>query len=192
MKTHQVVVFLCILSMAFKANSQKMDFIPNETIPFGRFNPAAPKEVRDYEEMIGICDCKSLARRSDGTWPDSVNMVWKFEYIFNGRAVQDRTFREDGFNATSIRQYDPDSSRWVVSYFSSNSANPSAPVWTGNRDKEQMILYKEQTAPNGMKGYYRITFYEITHRGFRWKGEWVSENESVVFPNWYIDCKKRL
>jgi hypothetical protein len=53
-----------------------------------------------------------------------------------------------------------------------------------------MTLYKPQKATNGFDGYSRLTFYDISDSGYKWRGEWVSEDESVVFPFWKIDCKK--
>ncbi|ULC60281.1 hypothetical protein MBM09_04650 [Flaviramulus sp. BrNp1-15] len=51
-------------------------------------------------------------------------------------------------------------------------------------------MYKEQTAPNGTEGFYRLTFYDISKSGYKWVGEWVDKSESVVFPTWKINCTR--
>ena len=33
-----------------------------------------------------------------------------------------------------------------------------------------------------MDGFSRLTFYDITDKGFKWIGEWVDPTEKVTFP----------
>lgn len=141
--------------------------------------------------MIGICDCISIRKGSDGAWGDSVNMSWEFRYILNGMAVQDLTLKSDGLHSGSIRQYNADSSSWYVHYYSSASASARLGTWEGGNSGDDIILYKDQNAPNGAEGKYKITFSDITEDGFNWIGEWVTPDESVVFPTWKIFCEKR-
>ena len=42
-----------------------------------------------------------------------------------------------------------------------------------------------------MDGFYRLTFSDINSEGYQWAGEWVSKDETVVFPTWKISCTKR-
>jgi hypothetical protein len=42
-----------------------------------------------------------------------------------------------------------------------------------------------------MDGKYKITFYNISKRGFDWLGEWVTPDETIMYPTWKIFCKKR-
>jgi len=159
--------------------------------PYGKLNPDAPKEVADYAPLIGLCDCNSTARNPDGSWAETQAMTWTFKYIMNGMAVQDETIKEDGSNSGSLRQYIADSSRWYVHYYTSKSPTTVLSVWEGNRQGDSIRLYKPQKAPNGMDGFYRITFRNISESGFNWLGEWVDTSETVVFPTWKIDCIKR-
>ena len=53
------------------------------------------------------------------------------------------------------------------------------------------MLYRAQKAPNGMDGFYRLTFSDISKKGFNWIGEWVDTTEKVIFPTWKISCTKR-
>lgn len=70
---------------------------------------------------------------------------------------------------------------------------PSAqfPVWEGNKKDGKIVLYRKQKAPNGMDGFYRLTFYDMTETGFEWIGEWIDKAETIVFPTWKISCIKR-
>ncbi len=157
--------------------------------PYGLPNPEAPAQLMDFAPLIGECNCKSVARNADQTWGDTIDMVWRFKYIMNGMGVQDETLKTDGKHSGSIRQFIADSARWFVHYYSSASPSPTLPAWEGTRNEEgKIILYRKQKAPNGMDGFYKITFSDMTEDGFNWAGEWVTPNESFSFPTWYIKC----
>jgi len=159
--------------------------------PFGSLNPNAPAQVSDYAPLIGTCDCTSSLRNKDRTWSESQKMEWTFKYIMNGTAVQDESIKEDGSHSGSIRQFIADSSKWYVHWYSNTSPSTSLPTWEGNKQGDSIVLYKNQKAPNGMDGFYRLTFKNISEEGFNWIGEWVDTSETVVFPTWKIDCIKR-
>jgi hypothetical protein len=160
--------------------------------PFGRLNPSAPEATADFQPMIGTCDCISVNRNPDGTWQDSLKMEWQFKYIMNGTAVQDEVWRENGLMAGSLRFYNADSSKWHVSYYANNAIPATLPTWSGSKnDHGNIVLYMPQKAPNGMAGFSRLTFHNIRTDGFDWKGEWVSKDESIVYPFWTINCVKR-
>ncbi|MEO0572477.1 MAG: nuclear transport factor 2 family protein, partial [Bacteroidota bacterium] len=128
----------------------------------------------------------------DRTWAEPVDMLWRFKYIMDGMGIQDETLKADGKHSGSIRQFIPDSTRWYVHYYNSGTPTTLLPVWEGNKNEEdKIVLYREQKAPNGMDGFYRLSFYDMTEEGYKWVGEWVNSTESVVFPTWKIDCKKR-
>ncbi|MDF1695789.1 MAG: hypothetical protein P1U56_08165 [Saprospiraceae bacterium] len=186
--------FILTILIAFSSSLflfSQAEYEPSPINPYGLPNPNAPAEIQDYQNMIGICDCFSTRRNQDGTWADSVNMVWEFKYIMNGLAVQDQTLKEDGAHAGSIRQYIADSSRWYVHYYSSAKPTLQLGTWQGGNKGEDIVLYKRQAAPNGMDGNYKITFHGINEHGFNWKGEWTSLDETIIYPTWRIRCKKR-
>ncbi|WP_083157930.1 YybH family protein [Allomuricauda sp. CP2A] len=165
------------------------NFEPSSEHPYGLPNPNAPEEIIDFAPLIGECHCKSEVRKADQSWAEPVNMVWRFKYIMNGMAIQDETLKEDGTYSGSIRQFIPDSTRWYVHYYSFPRASTTLPSWEGNRTEDgKIVLYKEQKAPDGTDGFYRITFYDIEDSGFKWVGEWVDKTNSVIFPTWKIDC----
>ena len=140
--------------------------------------------------MIGSCDCKSLLRNPDQSWGDTTRMRWEYRYALNGTVIQDITWKDDDTYTSSIRQWNADSAKWYVTFFSSGFATPAPPTWTGGMKGENLVLYKDQTAPNGVAGDYRITFENISEKGFDWRGEWVDKNEQFTFPTWLIWCTK--
>ena len=182
------LVCLAITTVSFS----QLDFIyePSSSYPFGRYNPSAPEEVQDFESMIGVCDCRSLQRNPDGTWQDTVEMKWKFKYILNGTAVQDETWKADSVYATSIRQFSPDSSQWIVTYYSYPAISNTISVWKGKKEKDKIVLKQPFQAPNGMDGYSVLQFYDMTAQGYKWKGEWVKDDGTITYPFWYIQCKR--
>lgn len=184
-------LLLCCFILQHSITAQ-WEYEPSAAHPFGQPNPTAPKELLDFAPMIGECDCTSQSMGSDQKWAEPVDMIWRFKYIMNGMAVQDETLKADGKHSGSIRQFVADSSSWYAHYY--NSARPSLklPVWEGTKkDDNKIILYKPQKAPNGIDGFYRLSFYDIDQEGFKWIGEWVDKTESVVFPTWKINCRKR-
>ena len=187
-KPVQLLSFLLLItSLSFAQN----EYEPSETHPYGQPNPEAAPQIKDYQDLIGECQCKSFTRNPDQTWADPVDMVWRWKYIMNGKAVQDETIKSDGKNSGSIRQFIADSSRWFVHYYSSAAPSTTLSTWEGNKeDNRNIILYRNQKAPNGMEGYSRLTFYDITDSGYKWIGEWVDKSKTVVFPFWKIECTR--
>lgn len=165
----------------------------NKAYPFGQANPDAPPQVKDFAPLIGISDCQSFSRKPDGTWNEAVAMEWRFKYIMNGMAVQDETLKQDGLHSGSIRQFDEKSGNWMVHYYASSAPGvKSLPAWEGSlQDDGKIVLFKEQTATNGMAGFYRLTFYDISAQSFKWIGEWVNEDQTIEYPTWKIECNKR-
>lgn len=166
-----------------------MNYEVSEENPYGKYNPKAPEQLQDYKALIGVCDCMSESRKPDGSWAKPVKMTWRWKYIMNGMAVQDETLKEDGVHSGSIRQYDKDSLRWNVHYYSTKGISSQLPVWNGNKKSDgKIVLYRDQKAPNGTKGFFRLTFYNISEKGYNWIGEWVDKTEKIVYPTWKINC----
>ena len=187
MKTLLILLTTCCL---FSVQAQ-YEYEPNDEYPFGRINPEAPKEVSDFAALIGECKCKSVARIDQNTWADSVDMIWRWKYIMNGWGVQDETLKADGTHSGSIRQFNADSSSWYVHYYSNATPLPTLSSWEGGMKGDNIVLYKDQTSPGGIDGYYRLTFSNISNKGFNWVGEWVTKDEtSFIYPTWKIFCKR--
>lgn len=181
-----LILFLTLPALA------QYNYEVSDENPFGKLNPEAPEEVGDFAPLIGVSECISESRAADGSWNPTVNMLWTFKYIMNGMAVQDETLKEDGRHSGSIRQFSPDSSAWYVHYYSSASVPARLPAWEGAKnDDGNIVLYREQQSPNGLDGFYRLTFYDITGNSFEWIGEWVNKDESFNYPTWKISCTKK-
>jgi len=194
-KTITIVAALILIvtsSQAAKAQSTKYAYEVSPQNPYGKLNPDAPSEVADYELLIGTCDCLSYSKNLDnGTWAPPVNMEWTFKYIMNGTAVQDGTLKSDESHAGSIRLYQPDSAKWYIHYFNIKKPTSVLAVWSGGNKGDEIVLLQQQKAPNGLDGFYKIRFYDISERGFSWIGAWTTPNESFVIETLKIECKKR-
>lgn len=186
------LIWLMLIGLGVPSSTDLNTF-PHEAVPshpHGQPNPAAPKQLADFQPMIGTASCQSKTRVDDETWAEPVAMTWTFQYIMNGMAVQDITLKADGRHSGSIRQFDVVKDQWNIHYFSSSNPTSQLPVWTGGKSGERLVFWRQQTAPNGMSGHYRLTFYEITDSSYRWIGEWVSDDLSLTYPTWKIDCLK--
>ena len=182
---------LLLLCLTFSLSAQNEYEISIEN-PYGKVNPNAPAQTADFAPLIGLCDCTSTSRNPDGTWAVAVNMTWQWKYIMNGMAVQDETLKADGKHSGSIRQYNSDSLRWYVHYYASTTAVSTLPTWEGNKTEDgKIVFYRERKAPNGMDGFYRLSFYDIDEKGYKWVGEWVNTTETIVYPTWRISCARR-
>jgi hypothetical protein len=186
----KAIILSILVIFIFQLSAQNVDYSVSEKNPYGQPNPNAPQQIEDFAPMIGDCDCKSLRRNSDGTWQDTLNMVWRFKYILNGMAIQDETWHENDFYATSIRQFNTDSLNWVVSFYGTRFISNKVSVWHGNKIGDDIVLKMPQKSPNGLDGINRLTFFDVSEDGFKWKGEWTNLDESIVYPFWMIDCKK--
>jgi len=185
MKTHSII--LCLLLMTIAGHAQYEATLQN---PYGLPNPDAPEQIKDYQGLIGECSCISVRRNPDQSWGEEVPMKWTFKYIMNGMAVQDETIKADGKHSGSIRQFHKDSLRWYVHYYSSGAPSTILPVWEGTKKDNEITLYREQKAPNGAEGYFRLRFHDIDKKGYKWVGAWTSKDEKTVFPTWKIICTR--
>ncbi|MEL6810686.1 MAG: hypothetical protein AAFP76_05080 [Bacteroidota bacterium] len=186
----QRTFIIAVLLVAHFVSAQE-NYAVSPTNPYGKLNPKAPPETGDFDPLIGLCDCISTKRNQDQSWAQPEKMTWRFKYIMNGMAVQDETAETGGRYSGSIRQFIADSSKWYVHYYSNNFPSTVLPAWEGGKRGDSIVLYREQKAPNGMDGSYRITFSNISEKGFKWAGEWVDTQEKIVYPTWTIDCVKR-
>jgi len=53
------------------------------------------------------------------------------------------------------------------------------------------VLRQPQKAPGtDFDGYSTVTFSNVSAEGFDWSGEWISEDGSLVYPFWRIQCQQ--
>ncbi len=181
---------LLFLTISIQVSAQEYAYDVSEAYPYGRPQPDAPKQLLDYELLIGECECTSTRRNPDQTWGAPEDMIWRYKYIMNGTAVQDETLKPDGSHSGSIRQFITDSSQWYVHYYSNKGPTTRLSTWKGGNRGDSIVLYNKQKAPNGADGFFRITFSNITKDGFHWLGEWTDTTETITFPTWKIRCRK--
>ena len=147
--------------------------------------------LSDFNEMIGTCNCTSKRMGKDGKWLKAVDATWTFKYIMDGKGVQDDFTLADGSSGGSIRQYNEKEKSWFVHYYASNSPTPRLQSWKGKRTKDKnIVLYSPQQSASGEDGFFKLTFHDISKKGYKWKGEWVNTNESKINPFWTIECFK--
>ena len=187
MKLINIILLLVSVSLLISQENQET----STKYPFGRLSPNAPHQVADYKLLIGTCDCESSKRKAGKSWEIPQKMTWTFKYIMNGTAVQDETIKEDGSHSGSIRQFVADSSKWYVHWYSSQKPKAKLSTWSGSNKGGDIVLKQNQKAPNGMDGFYRITFRNITSEGFDWTGAWINVTETIIYPTWKISCLKR-
>ena len=189
----KTILLLSVLLLIYGAlAAQPGQYEPSDKNPFGLKNPDAPPQLSDYDKLIGTSICKSINRNLEGVWQDTVSMKWTFRYIMDGTAIEDVTIKDDGAHGMSIRQYRPDSAKWYVTYFSRNNPPNVASVWSGNATESgEILLEKNQSAPNGLKGISQLKFSKINEEGFNWEGSWIGIDTAIVFPFWRIHCVKK-
>lgn len=185
------LLLICLAFSTCRFSYSQYNNEPSKDYPFGKAHPDAPKELMDFQPLIGQSKCKSSTRNQDGSWVEAIDMLWTFKYIMNGKAIQDETLKSDGGHSGSIRQFNADSSKWYVHYYSSGGIPKTLPSWEGSKTEDgNIVLYRDQKAPNGTDGFFRLTFYDISEIDYKWIGEWVDTTETVVFPTWKISCIK--
>ncbi len=162
------------------AAHERCETIPPEEDVFGRF--------------IGRWQVRLAIHEPDGV-NQAYNGEWHFSRILKGRAVQDvwiipsmnkMTSDNDYFHeyGTSIRTYDPESSKWKV-------------VWVGPiqhhffvfdvcRTGEDIIL--EECSQTKLK--MKWTFYDIAANSFQWKSEVYIRKMKGWFTNYHMSVKR--
>jgi len=157
---------------------------------YGKPNKNALAEIKDFEKLIGVCNCKSVQYRA-GKPGDTLDLKWKWKYILDGYGIQDEGWYGNDTTQnhfTSIRILNPKTKKWHVPFFTPNmTSNPN--IWTGGKEGDKIILKRTQKTK---KGEFEsiLTFSSITDKGFNWEGKIFnpSLNKTNVF--WKIWCIK--
>ena len=76
MKQLTTLLLLC----SFTVFSQT-EYEPSKAFPFGQANPEAPQQIKDFEPMIGLCNCKSTSQNQDGSWSEPVNLGYPINTV---------------------------------------------------------------------------------------------------------------
>lgn len=183
------VTFFFISIIRVSSQENTISYRISKENPYGKYNPKAATEIQDYKDLIGLCKCTLETRNPDGSWQKSLKLSWKWKYVLNGTALQDETLKEDGKISGNIRQYDTIVKQWNVNYYSSEKIPPQLAVWKSNKSTEgRIILYTNQNAPNGAEGFSKVTFFEISDKGYKSIGEWTDLSEKTLYTTWKITC----
>ncbi|PCI82171.1 MAG: hypothetical protein COB20_00775 [SAR86 cluster bacterium] len=138
--------------------------------------------------MVGRNDCaEQKLNNATGDWVDS-SRAWDGLYFMNGFAIRDGGKSGAATNG-NIRVYDAATQEWVVTFFSTPIYSSS--TWRGKMEGEELVLRQPQKAPGtDFDGFSTLTFSNLSAQGFDWTGAWVSEDGSLVFPFWRVQCQK--
>lgn len=159
--------------------------------PYGKPNEKVLPELKDYDKLIGVCNCKSVQYRN-GIAGDTLQLKWRWKYILNGNGVQDDGwFGNDSIQSsfTSIRILNPQTKKWHVPFFTPNMrANPQ--IWIGGKEGDNIVLKRTQKTQNGGEAESILTFSNITDKGFNWEGKIYIPTKNFTNVFWRIWCIK--
>lgn len=163
----------------------KTEYEPSAAYPYGRPNPEAPEELQQYAFIIGTCECQVERFRYPDGKSISYKAVWKNSWTMNGWAIEDRVFSEKDA-PISVRIFDDQAKKWKLTYFIPKPYYVGE--WVGQKIGNKIVLEKDEPLA-GKKATSRLTFYNISEKGFKWMSENIFEDGSV-FVDWKFDCKK--
>ena len=186
-KLNSVIIFILFLGIIHSAYSldkliMPNNFEPTSTQPYGKLNPNAPIETKQFSFMIGEFICRDRSLRPDGKWAES-NVIWNSSYFLNGSGIQDK-FWSETVVATGTRIFDSTKKKWVVYYFQTSPAYYTG-VWEGLYEGTDMVM----RAARG-ESESRLTFHNIKDNSFEWVGESV-DKAGKASPFWIITCNRK-
>lgn len=156
------------------------DYEASAQHPFGRINPDAAPETKQFGFLIGSFECKDrVLNPADGKWFD-MPAIRRAEYVLNGYAIQDKNYNNI-IVSTNIRIFDPGNKEWVVSYF---KAPFGTGVWKGKFKNGVFEGFKDAENPDSV-----LSFFDISENGYSWKGERLTDGKRVLF--WEFSCKRK-
>ena len=178
-----IVVLVSVPAIAQKpAPGWRGDYEPNATYPFGRINPAAPPETKQFSFMIGEFDCSDeIINPGTGKWV-KMPAIWNAKYFLNGHGIQDQ-YWSPAFATSNIRIFDAKNKKWKVTFFRMPGYSPSTAV-DGEIEGGKLVM-RTGTKENGGA----FTFFNISENGFEWVGENIREGKATKF--WTSSCKRR-
>lgn len=181
------VATLALMAQSVDGPAPTIDnsYEPSTAYPFGRPNPDAPAQLADFAFFIGAFNCTDSQRRPDGTMV-SFQAQWNGHYFMNGHGIQDQ-YWAPGFYTSNIRLFDERVGKWKVTFF----AEPgySTGTWVGGRSGDDIVLERTTIGAGGTDTVSKLTFYEISDAGFRWRGQSSTGDDFVT--TWTSDCVKQ-
>lgn len=191
MKYITIYMLCAILTIgAIKAQKKPQslsDFNPSPTQPFGKLNPDAPPETKQFAFMVGEFDrIDSLLDRKTGQWSVSRG-EWNASYFMNGFGIQDQSWNIEGQTTTSnIRIFDAEKGKWIVTWFKMPTYGST--VAEGGKEGDNIVIKSTFNGANGPVNLEYV-FYEITENSYKWVGQ--ARVNGQAFPFWKISCKRK-
>lgn len=176
-----IIVSIFIISGCdsdIKNNIEKSGYNQFRTSDFGRLNPLAPPETKQWGQFAGVWDCisRDLDMRDDKEeWYDN-KAIWKWEYVLGGHAILNQWWQEDRspnpvteeFFATGIFIFNPKTRLWEAVVLNSRPHKISP--------KFQAEYKDEKIKMHDGTGKWLVTFYDIKQNSFEWKYEVLTKN----------------
>ena len=158
------------------------EFDPGPGQPVGRASPLAPPETHQFDFMLGNFACHDRIPREGGKVLE-FDSTWTATYFLNGMGIQDYNSGPRR-STTNLRVYDKSTQLWRVTYIT--MPNYYSGVWVGGLQDDAMVLEQTTEREDGSTVVSRLTFFEITPEGYRWKSENVSAD--LVTEGWSKTC----
>ncbi len=179
-----LVILSCFSISMFAQNEVPKvptDHEPSPAFPYGRLNPKAPPETKQFSFMIGEFDCvDQIINPQTGKWV-KFPAIWNAKYFLNGHGIQDQ-YWSPRFSTSNIRVFDTKEKKWKITFFQMPGYNSG--VWSGMKEGENLVMRQG----NDEQGS-RLTFSGITKDGFEWVGESMRKGKANTF--WKSSCKRR-
>lgn len=167
-------------------------YAPEASHPFGRPNPDAPPELKQFDFMVGEFQCVERLLQRDGSWKER-RTIWSARYFMNGYAIQDIHWKP-GVTATNLRFFDAATGKWLVSWFQTPPYKTAA-VFEGAQEGagsgRTMVMRGQPTTRDEKTVQTILTFYDIQPDSYQWKAEQLVDGRPQSFgPFWKISCAR--
>lgn len=127
-------------------------------------SPEIAKGAHVYEWLIGAWDAEVIAHQPDGTvlrGPAKIHFQW----VLEGRAIQDTWIARPRTHGTTLRVYDPKNDVWRITWI--NPVNGAENRLIGRKVGNDIV----QEGVDDQGTLMRWSFREITATSFHWFGE---------------------
>ena len=149
--------------------------------PFGRLNPKAPPETKQFSFMIGEFDCDDRIQNPQTKQWFKFRAHRRAAYILNGYAIHDQNWTPI-LNSTNIRSFNPKTKEWEVTYFKYPGYYTG--IWKGTKEGDNIVVRQGTGTAES-----RLTFFDNSAKGYSWKAERMVDGKPKI--NWEFTCKRR-
>lgn len=178
-----LIAFTCAIKTqdAPTIPSVSYEYEPAPGYPFGRLNPTAPPETKQFDFLIGEFDCDDrIMNPQNGQW-FNMKAFRRAAYIMNGYAIQEGNWTPI-VNTAITRAYNPKTKQWEISAF--QFPNFSSGIWKGGKEGENLVFRFTKG-----KTTSRTTYFDIAKDSYNWKAESITNGKAVL--RWEITCKRK-